>query len=191
MIYTKKYAVRFPETDYEKGPGNISLFSERSLQKTEDTFLSVLDAASSVAKLVIQKNRTKELEKRLEIQKRALDSQTEDKKEQLRIKFYEEAQRMEKQLETKKVELELEFKKMKMELRQKDSGFQILFEEDIKTSKIFYNLVIKEREIIEKNIKPFIVSLEGDYSRRREYIKYCELERQSLNLVSEYLQRMI
>ena len=190
MITTRKYAVRFPGLDNLDTKNSINVFSEGRIITAEKTFFSVIDAASSIAELVVQKNRTKELGVRLSAQKEALDAEIKNKKEQLKIKYIEEAQRLKIQLATEKEEMDIEFRRMKIELAEKSRNFDFTFEECVRTNRIFYDIIVMQKKRLEK-IQPFIKSLADDYSNRREYIKYCELERKSLNLIEQYLTLMI
>ena len=190
MIATKKYAVRFPELDTFRSQDNVSIFFEGRITNTEKTFFSVIDVASSLAELVVQKNNTKELGKQLAYKKQALDAEIDNKIEQVQIQYKEEAQRLKIQLKAEKETMKNEFRRMKVELATKSKEIDFAFEEYIKSNAIFFGIINREKAMIE-SIHPFIESLAEDYANRREYIKYCEIERKSLDLINSYIKAMV
>ena len=189
MNTTKKYAVRFPELNFTRAAEQVSIFSESRIVKTEKTFLDTLDAAGSVAKLIVQKNKTSELGKRLAAQRQALDAEIESKIEQQRIYVEQETERMRIRLKKAKQDMEMEFERMRIEQARREQEFQFSFEEAIRTSQIFHNIIQSEKSILDE-IHEKMNELADNYTNRREYIRYCELERSSLGLIAEYMKKM-
>ena len=190
MIATRKYAVKFPGLDTFRSRDNVSIFSESGIIKTENTFFSAIDVASSLAEFVVQKNNTKELGKQLAYKKQALDAEIDNKIEQMQIQYEEEAKRLKIQLKSEKEAMTNEFHRMKVELATKSNEIDFAFEEYIKSNAIFFGIINREKAMIE-SIHPFIETLAEDYANRREYIKYCEIERRSLDLIDNYIKAMI
>lgn len=106
-----KYAIRFPDLQNINYNKSISIFSEASIIKTTDTFIKTFDALGSLTEFIIQRNRTNELSKQLNAQKRALDANIDNLKEQRRIEFEEYTKRLQTQLQFEKESMELETKK--------------------------------------------------------------------------------
>lgn len=158
--------------------------------KTEETFFSIIDVASSLAELVVQTNNTKELGKQLYYNEQALDAEIDNKIEQVQIQYKEEAKRLKIQLKTEKETMENEFHRMKVELAMKSKEVNFAFEEYLKSNEIFFGIISKEKAIIE-SMHPFIESLVEDYANRREYIRYCEIERRSLDTINSYIKAMV
>lgn len=185
-----KYAIRFPDFQTVNHNQAISIFSEASIIKTTDTFLKTLDALGSLTEFVIQRNRTNELSKQLNAQKRSLDASVENLKEQKRIEFEEYTKRLQAQLKFEKERLELETKKLVLEASAKVNDFAISFEEHMMSNQVLHNLISDEAHFLE-SIKDYIDDLANDYVQRKEYVVYCEMQRKSLNLVNQYMAEMI
>lgn len=190
MRSVKKYAIRFPGLDVCRNQDLLSIFSENRIVETHKSFSMVLNAAESLAGVIIQKNRTSELGKRLSAQKEVLDIEIENREEQLKIQYIEESNRLKIRLETEKKELDIKFQRLMLESAEKSKEFDFSFEKYMSTNKLLYEIVLSEKNIIEE-IQPYIELLATDYSNRREYIKYCEMERKSLALINEYIEQMI
>lgn len=158
--------------------------------KTEETFFSIIDVASSLAEFVVQKNNTKELGKQLVYKEQALDAEIDNKIEQVQIQYEEEAKRLKIQLKTEKKIMNNEFQRMKVELAMKSTEINFTFEGYLKSNEIFIGIIDKEKTIID-SIHPFIESLAEDYANRREYIRYCEIERRSLDIINSYIKAMV
>lgn len=185
-----KYAIRFPgfqNMDYNQ---STSIFSENSIIRTTNTFQKTFDALGSLTEFVIQKNRTNELSKQFDAQKRALDACIENLKEQKQIEFEEYTKRLQAQLRFKKESLELETKKLILEASTKVNNFSISFEESMMSNQVLHNLISTEAHFLE-SIKGYIDALANDYSHRKEYVLYCEMQRKSLDLVKQYMEKMI
>lgn len=190
MRSTKKYAIRFPGLDPCRPQESLNIFSEDCICDAINTLSSVLNAAESLVGFIVQKNRTGELKKQISAQKDALDIEQENREEQLRIQYSEESNRMKIKLEAEKKRLELDFQRLQIEMAERSKKIEVSFEQDMRTNQLLYKIVLHEKEVID-NIKPYIEMLADDYSNRREYIKYCEIERKSLILINEYIEQMI
>lgn len=184
-----KRAIRFP--DFQRVDNTqISIFSETSISKTSDTFLKTFDALGSLTEYIVQKNRTNELSKQLNAQKRALNISIDNLKYQKEIEFEEYTKRLQTRLQFEKESMKLEFDKLKQEASAKINDFSVSFEENMKRSQILRNMISKEAQFLE-SIKDYIDSLVDSYSQRKEYVLYCELQRKSLDLVNKYMTEMI
>lgn len=190
MKSVKKYAIRFPVLDSFRTQESLNIFSENRIIETQQTFSSVLNAAESLAGFIVQKNKTNELGKRISAQKEALDAEIKNKTEQKRIQYVEESKRLKIRLENEKKEMELEFQRLMMETAEQAKELEFSFEKFMQTNRILYNIVLREKKVIE-DIQPYIGKLADDYSNRREYMKYCEIERKSIELINEYINQMI
>lgn len=190
MRSVKKYAIRFPGLDTCRTQDSLSIFSEKRIVETKKSFLLVLNAAESLSGFIIQKNRTRELGKRLSAQKEALDVEIENREEQLRIRYIEESNRLKIILEKEKKELDIEFQRLMLESVEKSKEFDFSFEQYMSTNKLLYAIVLREKKMIEE-IQQYIKLFATDYSNRREYIKYCEIERKSIALINEYIEQMV
>lgn len=190
MRSVKKYAIRFPGLDMCRTQNSLSIFSENRIVETYKAFSSVLKAAESLSGFVIQKNRTRELGKRLSAQKEALDVEIENLEEQLRIRYIEESNRLKIKLETEIKKLDINFQRLMLESAEKSKEFDFSFEQYISKNNLLYEIVLREKNMIEE-IQPYIELLATDYSNRREYIKYCEIERKSIELINEYIKQMV
>lgn len=192
MKSVKKYAIRFPglELDSFRTQESPNIFSENRIIEMQQTFSSVLNAAESLAEFIVQKNKTNELGKRISAQKEALDAEIKSKTEQERIQYVEESKRLKIKLENEKKEMELEFQRLMMETAEQAKELDFSFKKFMQTNPILHNIVLREKKLIE-DIQPYIGKLADDYSNRREYMKYCEIERKSLELINKYLNQMI
>lgn len=190
MKSVKKYAIRFPELDSLRTQESLNIFSENRIIETQQTFSSVLNAAESLAGFIIQRNKTNELGKRISAQKEALDAEIENGTEQKKIRYVEESKRLKIRLENEKKEMELAFQRLMMEAVGQAKELEVSLEEFMQANRILYNIVLREKKILE-DIQPYIGKLANDYSNRREYIKYCEIERKSIELINEYMNQMI
>ena len=185
-----KYAIRFPDLQTVNYTHSISIFSEASITNTINTFLKTFDVLGSLTEFVVQRNRTKQLSRQLNARKRVLDASVENLKEQKRIEFEEYTKRLQTQLQFEKESLELETKKLILEASAKVKDFSISFEENMKSNRVLHNLISTEAHFLE-SIKDYIDDLASDYSQRKEYVLYCEMQRKSLNLVNQYMEEMI
>lgn len=190
MKSVKKYAIRFPGVDTYRNQESLSIFSENRIIETQKTFSLVLNDAERLAGFIIQKNRTRELGKCLLAQKEALDVEIENKEEQLRIRYIEESERLKIRMETEKKDLDIKFQKLMMESAKQAKEFEFSFERYMSTNQSLHAIVLHEKKIIEDN-QSYIELLATDYSNRREYILYCEIERKSIELINEYVRQMV
>lgn len=186
----EKYAIRFPGIQYFDKSPSTSLFSEKAVATASDTFLKTFDALGSLAGLALQKARTNELSKQLNIQKDALDKIVENQEEQQKIEFEEYTQRLQVKLKFEKEKMELEMKEMAFEVSAKISQFSISFEEEMKSNQILFGIIRNEENFL-SSVQPYVELLAEDYSQRREYVLYCEMQRKSLELVNIYLSEMV
>lgn len=185
-----KYAIRFPGMQNFDRDSSESIFSEKAIIATKDVFLKTFVALGSLTGLVVQKSRTHELSKQLNIQKAALDEIVENQKEQKKIEFEEYTERLQVQLKFEKEKMELEMQEMVLEVSKKISKFSVSFEEEMRSNQILLRVVRNEQSFL-SSIQPYIEFLSDDYSHRREYVLYCERQRKSLELVNLYLSKMI
>lgn len=186
----EKYAIRFPGIqNIDKNP-TTSLFSAKAITTATDTFHKTFDALGSLTGLVLQKARTHELSKQLNIQRTAIDEIVEDQKEQKKIEFEEYTKRLQVKLESEQKKMELEMKEMAFEVREKISRFSISFEEGMKSNQILLKIIRSEENFLNDTC-PYIELLAEDYSQRREYVLYCEMQRKSFELVNLYLREML
>lgn len=186
----EKYAIRFPDMQNIERSSSASIFSETSIIETKNTFLKTFDALEGLTGLILQKARTHETSKQLNMQRVALDEEIENQKEQKRIEFEEYAERLQIQLKFEKEKMDMELKKMALEISEKVNQFSCSVEENIRSNQIFLRIIKNEQSTLEY-IQPFIEFLAEDYSQRREYVLYCEMQRKSLQLVNLYLREMV
>lgn len=185
-----KYAVRFPglaETDPKSPP---DIFSENAVAERERGFFETLHVLDSLAGFVIQKTRTSELGKQLKARKQALDAETDDRIQQLRIQYEEESKRLQIRIEHVRQEMDLELQNLKWETAEKARDFSFSYEEYMKSNELFKRMLIHEKDFFEEAHR-YIEAIGEDFSNRREYILYCDRERKSLEMINEYLRMMI
>lgn len=186
----QKYAIRFPEIQTAEPLVPINLFSDQALQETKETFLGTFDSMHHLTNYVIQKNRTHELGKQLNAQRKVLDAQVEQAGEQERIVLEEYSQQLKLQLKERKAQLELEFKMLIEETSQRVNDFSLTVEEAIKTSEIFMSLIRHERETLD-SFQPYLNKLKTSYANRKEYSQYCDMERRAYERIRNYMDHMI
>lgn len=185
-----KYAIRFPDLQSINDNKPVSIFSEDSVIKTTDTFIKTFDALGSLTEFVMQKNKTNELSKQLNAQKRVLDASIDNLKERKRVEFEEYTKRLQTQLQFEKESMQLDEKKLILEARTRANDFSVTFEESMRNNQILHNMISVEAHFLE-SIKDYIENLADDYSQRKEYVVYCELQRKSLDLVNQYMMEMV
>lgn len=185
-----KYAVRFPAFQNTNTASTVSLFSENAVASTEKVFFKTFNILDSLTGLVIQKSRTSELGKRLNMQKRALDVEIDNGIEQLKIQYEEESKRLQIKMRNVEQEMELELKKLKIETAKRAEEFSFSYEEYMKSNQLFKKIIIRQKSFLEE-VQNYIELLGDDFSNRREYILYCDCERKSLELIDNYLKLMI
>lgn len=184
-----KRAIRFPDLQRVDNT-QISIFSERSISKTSNTFLKTFDALGSLTEYIVQKNRTNELSKQLNAQKRVLNAKIDNLKDQKEFEFEEYTKRLQTKLQFEKDSMKLEFEKLKQEASAKINDFSISFEENMKRSQVLCKIINQEAQFLE-SIEDYIDNLADSYSQRKEYVVYCEMQRKSLDLVDKYMAEMI
>lgn len=184
-----KRAIRFPDLQRVDNT-QISIFSERSISKTSNTFLKTFDALGSLTEYIVQKNRTNELSKQLNAQKRGLNAKIDNLKEQKEFEFEEYTKRLQTKLQFEKESMKLEFEKLKQEAIANINDFSISFEENMKRSQTLHKIISQEAQFLE-TIKVYIENLSEKYSQCKEYVVYCEAQRKSLDLINKYLSEMI
>ncbi len=185
-----KFAVRFPGLEEADTKSYVSPFSESAVSTMEKTFVKTFDALGSLAGFVIQKSKTMELGKRLDIQKQALDVENSNKVEQLRIQYEEESKRIRIRTEQEKQKMDLELQKLIFETSEKAREFTFSYEEYMKKNELFRAVIIREKAFLEE-VHRYIELLGDDFSNRKEYILYCDCERKSLEQINQYLKLMI
>lgn len=185
-----KYAIRFPDFPSISHNKPVSIFSKDSIIRTADTFIKTFDALGSLTEFVIQKNKTNELSKQLNAKKRALDASVNNLKEQKKIEFEEYTKRVQIQLQSVKESMELEAKRLVLEASTMANDFSVAFEKKMRNNKILRNMISEEARFL-NSIKDYIENLADDYSQRKEYVVYCELQRKSLDLVNQYINEMV
>lgn len=190
IMNRQKYAIRFPEIRLTEPSVTADLFSEQALQETEEIFLKTFDLMHSLADYVIQKNRTRELKKQLDAQRKSLDAQVAQAAEEGQITLVEYSKRLKIQLEEKKSQLELEMKALVEETNQQVRDCSLTVEESFKTNRIWMSLIQHERETLD-SFQPYLNSLKMDYANRKEYSQYCDMERKAYERIRDYLNHMI
>lgn len=185
-----KYAVRFPAFQNINMASTVSVFSKNAVESTKEIFFKTFNVLDSLTGLVIQKSRTSELGKRLNAQRRALDAEIDNGIEQLKIQYEEESKRLQIKIKNAKQEMDLQLIKLKVETAKRAEEFSISYEEYMKSSKLFKEIIIREKSFLEE-VQNYIELLGDDFSNRREYILYCDCERKSLELIDKYLKLMI
>lgn len=186
----EKYAIRFPDIISMNDYNSVSIFSEKSIQKASNTFFDTFDALGSLAGLVLQKTKTKELSKQISSQKRALDETVENQKLQMQIEFEEYTKRLQERVKFEKEKMELDLKEMLLQTGSIVNKFSSSFEEQMKKSQVLADVIKQEKNFL-LSVQMYINDLANDYSQRREYVKYCEMQRKSLELVNTYVKEMI
>lgn len=184
-----KRAIRFPDLQ-KVDDTQISIFSEKSISQATQTFIKTFDALGSLTEYIVQKNRTTELSKQTNAQKKALNSTIDNLKDQKEIEFEEYTDRLQIQLQFEKDSMKIEFEKLKQEEMVKINNFSFSFEESMKSNQVLHKLISKEAQFLE-SIKDYIDGLADSYSQRKEYVFYCEMQRKSLDLVNKYMAEMI
>ena len=186
----KKYAIRFPELQDMGVSCTTNIFSEKSIRETGNTFFKTFDALGSLTGYVIQKNKTNELARQIAAEKAAFDTEIDNLTEQKRLEFEEYSKRLKIQLEYEKQKMELDMKELIFEASQRIADFSISFEEATRKNKIFLKIIQSEKKFLD-SIQDYIKKLAEDYSRCKEYVLYCELQRKAYDLINTYLKEMI
>ena len=185
-----KYAIRFPDLQGINCDDSKNIFSEQSIIHTTNTFMKTFDAFGSLLNFVVQKNRTNELSRQIDAQKRALDVEVDNLKEQEKIRFKEYTERLQIQLQNEKEKLKIKSQILLSEGRNQVNRFSITFEESMQKSQILHHIIEVEYHYLDK-WNGYIDMLADNYSRRKEYVFYCECQRQSMELINQYLNSMI
>lgn len=189
-MVNKKYAIQFPDMQSVNKTTTDNIFSKNNIVNAMNLFSLSLDALGDLIELVAQKCRTNELGKQIQAQKAALDTEVEQYKVQQQIGFEEYTNRLKIQLQYEKEKLKLENERLELRFTEVAKNFSLSFEKQMQCDKIFHSVI---RTIAKTffDIKADIDQLADDYSQRREYVYYCELQRRSLELISQYMKKMI
>jgi len=185
-----KYAVRFPGYGNIDTKSPLNIFSETAVAATKKIFYETFNTLDSLTSFIYQKNRTSELEKQLNAQKRALDAEIDQGIEQLKIQYEEKSKRLQLITEQEKQEMDLELQKLTLETSEKAREFSFSYEKYMKSSKLFKKIIVREKTFLEET-HSYIEFFGNDFSNRKEYILYCDCERRSLELINNYLKLMI
>lgn len=187
----KRCAMVFPEfqTDYNDY-GEISLFSERSLKQTEKLFFETKDSFDGLLGLVVELNRTKELEKQISLQKTGIDVSIEESIKQLEYKYQQETKRMRQQLNADKEKLRLEIEKLDLQIKSQKKQFDEAFEEKLKCETLFQELIHHEFEVLKK-YQQYVSNLPDFIKSFREYIIYCDIQKKAFAQINKYLAELI
>lgn len=186
----EKYAIRFPEIQVSEFPESVSIFSEKGLEQTKRTFSQNFNLFQSLTNYVIQSNYTRELEKRINAKKEIIDDQVHQYQQQKQIEYEEYSKRLQEHLKTEKEKIELDFQRLSEETQTMVCQFSISSEEALRKSKIWLSIIQQEQDFLQITQK-YTEVLKGDFSRRREYVLYCDAQRRSLVLIDKYLKEMI
>lgn len=186
----EKYAIRFPDIQNTQAAMPECIFSERSVAEAEHTFNQTFDLLHSLTGYVIQRNRTRELEKQLDARKEAVDAQAEQQRKQKQMEFEEYSKRLQIQLKTEKEQMELEIKRLHQEMSAMVSMFSVSVEEAIQESQIWRKIILDQKNFLQL-IQPFIESLTAEYSYRREYVLYCDAQRRSYEIIDKFMKEII
>ena len=183
-----KRAVVFPtiKTDTANLPANV--FSSGYLAETKTTFSDTYDSIDGLLGYIAERNRTKELSKRLNAQKDALDSTLDGLAEQEKIKTEEEAKRLKAKIKAEKKKMLSEIEKF--ELQAQDNSFVYVVEEDIQAKRNFIGVIKYQKNVLEE-IQPFIESFADNLKHRRDYVQYCEWQRRSMKFIDKYLSQTV
>lgn len=185
-----KYAIRFPDLQSLNYNKPSSIFSEDSIIEAADKFIKTFDAFGNLIEFVIQENKTNELSRQLNAQKRALDSSIDNLKEQKLIEFEEYTKRLQTKLHFEKENMKLEREKLVLEASARVNDFSVNFEESMRNNQVLYNMICKEAYFL-YSINDYIENLADDYSHRTVYAFYCELHRKTLELVRKYMEEIV
>lgn len=186
----KKYALRFPELQKVEPDMPANLYSEQALREMEESFRNTFDMMRSLADCVIQKNRTRELGKQLNAQRKALDAELDQAVEQERIELTEYSRQLQIQLKAQKEQLELEIKRLAVETSQQVSDFSLTVEEAFKKSQLLKSMIRHEQEVLD-SYQPYLARLKADYSNRREYSQCWDAVQKSYKRITAHLNTMI
>lgn len=187
----KRCAMVFPEfqTDYNDY-GEISLFSERSLKQTEKLIFETNDSFDGLLGLVVELNRTKELEKQISLQKTGINVSIEESIKQLEYKYQQETKRMRQQLNADKEKLRLEIEKLDLQIKNQKKQFDEAFEENLKCETLFQELIHHEFEVLKK-YQQYVSNLPDFIKSFREYIIYCDIQKKTFDQINKYLAELI
>ena len=186
----KKYAVEFPDFQNFEGYNPITIFSEKGIKNVEDTLNYNYALCGSVTNLIIEKNKTRELEKQLDARKEALDAQIDNAIEQLRIEYVEYAKRLKMQVEKEKESMRLAFEQLRLEIRKRVDNLELDYEVILKESAILKTMICQEKDYLLSSQK-FIDMTAGEYGNRKEYVLYCDSCRKSMELINKCLESMV
>lgn len=189
-MFKRKYAIRFPDIQAAHSIKPDSIYSMPSIQETVQTISRSFDLLHSLTNYVIEKNRTLELEKQLDAKREALDAQIELKIRQERLTLEAYSEQLQIRLQSEKQQLEIEIKRFNIETSQKLSELSLTVEEAIRESHIWLRMIQHQYDFL-TSIQPYIKQLESDYSHRKEYIMYCDMQRKALNRIEDYLKKII
>ena len=196
MTDTKRNpAIYFPEFQTETGESKaVSLFSENSIRRMETQLSETHRSMGGILGLIVNLNRTRQLEKQIDSLKEGLDASLEQKKRQLAIQFEEHTKRIQAQVEAEKEKLKIEMEKVYAETASRASRFTLEYEKAVKNDAIFLSL-IRDEEAVIATYQEYINNLPGDVaeslSHMKEYIVYCDVQRKSLDQINRYLAEMV
>ena len=94
FLYKRKRAIKFPDLQGGTGTKTVKALSKDGMKKVFGIFLQCAELLGDVANLVVEKSRTHELEKRLNLEKEVLDAQIDSEMEQSKIEALEYAKRL-------------------------------------------------------------------------------------------------
>lgn len=190
FLYKQKCAIKFPGLQGGAGISTVKALSKKGMKKVFGIFLDCADLLGNVANLIVEKNRTHELEKRLNLEKEVLDAQIDNKMEQSRIEALEYAKRLQSIVKEEKEKIELAKQKIDEEMRMKTQTFEVDYENFMRTSIYFKELIFREKKFLEET-QEFIDIIEADYENRKEYVLCCDLRKKALEQIEIYLKELV
>lgn len=190
FLYKRKRAIKFPDLQGGTGTKTVKALSKDGMKKVFGIFLQCAELLGDVANLVVEKNRTHELEKRLNLEKEVLDAQIDSEMEQSKIETLEYAKRLQAIVKEEKAKIALAKQKIDEDMQMRTQTFEVDYENFMKTSVHFKKLIFQEKKFLE-DTQEFIDKLENDYENRREYVLCCDLRKKALEQIEIYLKELV
>jgi hypothetical protein len=190
-VSNQKYAMYFP--DFQKNYNDSTepnLFSENAICHTENLLAKTHESMDGLLGLVIQVNRTHQLEKQISLLEEGIDVSVEEAKKQFDLQLAAEAERLKIKLESDKKDLNIQIQKINIAAKEKSAEFSLSFEEVMKSEELFQKLIKNEFSTI-KIYQQFVNKLPDNFQKDRRYIIYCDIQKKALDQINRYLAEIV
>ncbi len=172
---------------FEKDNYRIQFKSFERLMK------STFDAARSVVNYICEVRVTSF---RKEVYRAKLDAEKKITDERIRAAEAETEDYisgLQAQLEAQEQEILYEIEQCKLDVELKMKEFSVNFDAAMSKSRLFVDMMKKQRDFlvdVQKKIEEQLNQYTKDYSRRKEFVLFCDEKRKTLELIEYYLREI-